>query len=72
MLSGDQINNLDVVLQTCGGQLQRISELHHSYDPPALHYDILFPSDTNGYTIALPHVTGRGQVSPVEFYCFRL
>lgn len=70
ILSGDQINNLDVVLQTCGGQLQCISKLHWSYDP--LHYVILFPYGTNGYKIALPHADERGHVTPVEFYRYRL
>lgn len=70
ILPGEQVNSIDVVLQTRGGQLQRINELHRSYDP--LHHILLFPSGTNGYTIDVPHATGRGKVSPIEFYRFRL
>ena len=70
ILPGEQTSNLDVVLQTRGGHLQRINELHRSYDP--LHYVILFPYGTDGYTVDVPHASGQGRVTTVEFYRFRL
>ena len=70
IMTGDQANNLDVILQTKAGDVKRIYAQHRSYDP--LHYVLLFPSGTDGYTINIPHVNGHGHLSPAEYYRYRL
>ena len=70
IMSGEQISNRDVVLNARNGVLQRITEVHRSYDP--LHYVILFPYGTNGYSLDVPHNHGQGNVTPVEFYRYRV
>ena len=70
IMPGEQANDLDVIIQTHEGGLQRISGLHRSYDP--LHYVLLFPNGTDGYTSKIPHATGHGHISPVQFYRYRL
>ena len=70
IMPGEQIRNRDVVLNTHDGALQRSTEVHRSYDP--LHYVILFPYGINGYSLDVPHNHGRGNVTPVEFYRFRV
>lgn len=70
IMPGHQENHLDVILQTRSGIVQRINALHRSYDP--LHYVLLFPHGTDGYTIKIPHYGGNGFVSPSEYYRYRL
>ncbi|XP_019149863.1 PREDICTED: uncharacterized protein LOC109146663 [Ipomoea nil] len=72
------IGERDIVLQTKGGQLQRISELNPSYLP--LQYPLLFPYGEDGYRedIAFSNIKGncgaggRQRISPREFFCYRL
>ncbi|PKY59706.1 hypothetical protein RhiirA4_482684 [Rhizophagus irregularis] len=46
-------SNRDIVLNLCDGTLQRISELHPSYDP--LQYVLLFPNgDDDGWHLDIP------------------
>jgi len=70
IMPGDKTGDLDVILQTKGGQLQRINARHRSYDP--LHYVLLFPNGTDGYMEGIPHAKGNKNVSPTEFYRYRL
>ncbi|XP_019200269.1 PREDICTED: uncharacterized protein LOC109193896 [Ipomoea nil] len=72
------IGERDIVVQTKGGQLQRISELNPSYLP--LQYPLLFPYGEDGYRedIAFSNIKGncgaggRQRISPREFFCYRL
>ncbi len=48
IMPGEQAQDLDVILQTKTGDIQRINATHRSYDP--LHYILLFPYGADGYT----------------------
>ncbi|XP_063929859.1 uncharacterized protein LOC135142123 [Zophobas morio] len=63
----------DIVLNARDGQLQRVSELHRSYDP--LQYPLLFPYGNDGYCINILQRNGAARsktVSCMQFYAFRL
>ncbi|XP_019163439.1 PREDICTED: uncharacterized protein LOC109159782 [Ipomoea nil] len=72
------IGERDIIVQSKGGHLQRISELNPSYLP--LQYPILFPYGENGYRedISFADVVGkrssggRQRISPREFFCYRI
>lgn len=49
VIVGDQFQSRDIVLHRRTEQLQRVSELHRSYDP--LQYPIIFPKGDDGYHI---------------------
>ncbi|XP_064621482.1 uncharacterized protein LOC135484172 [Lineus longissimus] len=59
----------DVVLHQRDGPLQHISELHRAYDP--LQYPLLFPYDTDGYSIYLHSETGR-KITQMQYYAYHL
>ena len=65
-------SNRDILLRLCDGGLQRISELHLSYDP--LHYIQLFPRDDNGWHVDIPLIrtAKRERVTTMQFYSYRL
>ena len=60
----------DIVLHARTGGLQRITECNCVYD--SLHYVILFPSGENGWHLKIPHSRGSGNVTPMEYYSYRL
>lgn len=63
----------DIVLNTRDGRLQRVSEIHRSYDP--LQYPLLFPFGNDGYYINIPQQNAAARsktVSCKQFYAFRL
>ena len=65
-------SNRDILLHSHEEGLQRISELHPSYDP--LHYILLFPKGDDGWHENIP-LTGSGvrkRVSQMQFYSYRL
>ncbi|XP_019188283.1 PREDICTED: uncharacterized protein LOC109182587 [Ipomoea nil] len=72
------IEERDIIVQSKGGQLQRITELNPSYLP--LQYPILFPYGEDGYRedIAFADVVGRRssggrqRISPREFFYYRI
>ncbi|XP_019197682.1 PREDICTED: uncharacterized protein LOC109191476 [Ipomoea nil] len=72
------IGERDIIVQSKGGHLQRITELNPSYLP--LQYPILFPYGEDGYRedIAFADVVGRRssggrqRISPREFFCYRI
>ncbi|XP_072013683.1 uncharacterized protein [Amphiura filiformis] len=70
ILPGDLVNNIDVIVHPREGSMQRINQLHRSYDP--LHYVMLFPDGTDGYHLHIPHSTGSRNVTPAEFYRYIL
>ncbi|XP_053597308.1 uncharacterized protein LOC128668406 [Microplitis demolitor] len=62
----------DIVLTARDGRLQRVSEIHRSYDP--LQYPLLFPFGNDGYCINIPqqNTTATSKtVSCMQFYAFR-
>lgn len=66
-------NNRDIVVETRGGALQRISELHPSY--LALQYPLLFPYGEDSYRIDIKLSNtgrngGRSRVSMREFFAY--
>ena len=62
--------NRDIVLYAHTGGLKRITEAHCAYDP--LHYVLLFPLGDDGWHIRIPYCNRRGNVTALEFYCYRL
>ena len=52
------------------GGLKRITETNCAYD--SLHYVLLFPSGDNGWHLAIPHSSGKGCVTAMELYSYRL
>ncbi|XP_019179528.1 PREDICTED: uncharacterized protein LOC109174729 [Ipomoea nil] len=72
------IGERDIIVQSKGGHLQRISELNPSYLP--LQYPLLFPYGEDGYRedIAFTNAVGkrssggRQRISPREFFCYRI
>ena len=64
------VANRDIVLYTFGGGIKRVTETHCAYD--SLHYVLLFPLGNDGWHIGIPHSRGRGNVTALEFYCYRL
>ncbi|XP_055908459.1 uncharacterized protein LOC129943200 [Eupeodes corollae] len=66
----------DIVLHGRDGRLQRVSELHRSYDP--LQYPLMFICGEDGYCIGIPTIfPATGQinlnktVSCMQFYSYR-
>jgi Helitron helicase-like domain at N-terminus len=88
VLSGDQSHALDprnIILHCCGGNLQFIHDHHHAYIP--LHYVLLFPYGTSGWSYGLPlepttnptsdnatepNTANEKHVTQVQFYSYRL
>ena len=64
--------NRNILLSRCEGDLQRISELHPSYDP--LHYVLLFPRGDDGWheNISLTRSNVRKRVTQLQYYSYRL
>ena len=65
-------SNRDILLSKCEGDIQKISELHPSYDP--LYYVLLFPKGDDGWHINLPLIGSRRRkrVIQMQFYSYRL
>lgn len=70
IMPGEQGYDTDVIIQTRSGHIHTITSIHRSYDP--LHYILLFPHGTDGYTVKIPHAFGSGHISPTQFYKYKL
>ncbi|XP_039970149.1 uncharacterized protein LOC120782058 [Bactrocera tryoni] len=57
VIRGDQFQSRDIILHRRNDQLQRVSELHRSYD--ALQYPILHWKGDDGYNINIPMIDPR-------------
>ena len=64
------VANRDIVLHAYGGGIKRITETHCAYYSP--HYVLLFPLGNDGWHIGIPLSRGKGNVTALEFYCYRL
>ena len=64
------VSSRDIVLHEHTGCLQRITESHCAYD--SLHFVLLFPLGENGWHLKIPHSKGKGDITAMEFYSFRL
>ena len=66
------VANCDILLRMRDGGLQRISEIHPSYDP--LHYVLLFPNGDDGWHVDVPLISSgkRERVTAMQFYSYRL
>ncbi|PKC00614.1 hypothetical protein RhiirA5_382331 [Rhizophagus irregularis] len=66
------IANRDILLQMHDGGLQRILEIHPSYDP--LHYILLFPRGDDGWHVDVPLIGAKKKerVTTMQFYSYRL
>lgn len=49
VMVGQKFENQDIILESRGSTLRRISELHRSYD--ALQYSLMFNHGKDGYSI---------------------
>ena len=67
-----ETSNRDILLSSHEEGLQRISELHPSYDP--LHYVLLFPKGDDGWheNILLAEPGARKRVTQMQFYSYKL
>ncbi|CAE1282209.1 unnamed protein product [Acanthosepion pharaonis] len=71
IVSGDQHNRRDIVIESRGSGLRRISETHRSYD--ALQYPLLFPYGEDGYHFGiLQNGSTLKTVSCGAFYAYLL
>ncbi|CAE1310394.1 unnamed protein product [Acanthosepion pharaonis] len=71
IVSGDQHNRRDIVIESRGSGLRRISETHRSYD--ALQYPLLFPYGEDGYHFGiLQNGSTLKTVSCRAFYAYLL
>lgn len=76
VMVGQEFERRDIILQNRDGNLQRISELHRSYD--ALQYPVLFCRGEDGYSVDIPQcdpVTKlplKKTVSASSFYSYRI
>src|SRR5438105_2960695 len=64
--------NHDILLMMRNGGLQRISEIHLSYNP--LHYVLLFLNGDNGWHVNIPLISSgkREKVTAMQFYSYQL
>ena len=60
----------DLVMRKRGGGLQQIYDLHPDAQP--LHFVLLFPYGTSGYSAFLRHKDSTKRISPREFFAFHL
>ena len=60
----------DIVLHARTGGLKRITETNCAYD--SLHYVLLFRSRDNGWHLGISHSRGKGCITAMEFYSYRL
>ena len=60
----------DIVLHARTGGLKRITETNCAND--SLHYGLLLPSGDNGWHLGISHSRGKGCVTAMEFYSYRL
>lgn len=70
LITGQNLEKRDIILKCKDDSLQRISEIHRSYD--ALQYPLMFPRGEDGYKINLKQTDGKKNISAMNFYSFRL
>lgn len=76
VIVGQQFEKRDIILESHDNSLQRISEIHRSYD--ALQYPLLFCRGEDGYSISLPQrdpetkLILKNTISAARFYSFRI
>lgn len=69
LIPGETASNLDIVVHTREGRLQRIPITHRSYDP--LHYVLIFPFSGDGWQLGLMKTNNR-TLTASDVYCYRL
>ena len=67
-----ELSNRDILLRQREGGINKISELHPSYDP--LHYVLLFPRGDDGWHADIPLMGSgtRKRVIQMQFYSYKL
>ena len=68
LVVGEQCCNRDIILQHKEEGMQRINELHRSYD--ALQYPLIFWKGQDGYNILLKHRDNITKLTSREMYCY--
>ena len=66
----EKVANRDIVLYAKSGGIRNINEVHRSYD--SLHYVLLFPLGNDGWHINIRNSRGNGNVTALDYYCYRL
>lgn len=69
LMDNEPTEHRDIILALKNGTLQRISELHRSYD--ALQYPLIFVCGTDSYNIYITAKNGR-KVTQQQFYSFHI
>ena len=70
ILDTERDQRRDIVVRRNTGELQRISEIHPSYDP--LSYPLLFPFGDQGWDPSMPHAVGTKKVTLMQYCSERL
>ena len=76
VIAGQQFDKRDIVLRSRDDNLQKISELHRSYD--SLQYPLMLCRGEDGYAINVSQVDPvsgaslRKTVSCMNYYCYRI
>ena len=76
LIVGQTFEKRDIVLHSRDNRLQKINEIHRSYD--ALQYSLMFCRGEDGYSISVPQVDAitkqplSKNVSAASFYSFRI
>jgi len=77
LIVGQDFEKRDIILHSRDNKLQRVSEIHRSYD--ALQYPLLFPLGEDGYGIHIPQYDPEAMepnfkktVSAMNFYAYRM
>lgn len=65
LMPNERVGHRDIVVQLRGGPVLNINEVHRMYDP--LHYVLLLPHGTDGWSLQLKEETG---ISAREYYNF--
>lgn len=77
LIIGQEFNTRDIVLNLRNNKIQRIKEIHRSYD--CLQYPLIFCYGEDGYSINIPQINpisgqpyGNKNVSAMSFYAYRI
>jgi len=66
----ENVKSRDIVINKQDGNIKRISELNGAYDP--LMYVLLFPYGEKGFELNIKDNFGEKNITPMEYYSYRL
>ena len=66
----ERVANKDIVLYAKSGGVHNKNEIHLSYD--SLHCVLLFALSNDGWNINIRNSRGHGNITALDYYCYRL